>query len=422
MPKNVSIILPAMNDVKSFKVQIKALLSQTRAPHEIMIIDSSSDQKIHKEVESLSHLELIKYFKTGKAFKFDRYLRLILNSAPILKNFFQIKSTRMYPSEATNFGAEHASGEFLALIDMSTIPEKDWLERSLKLLSDSTEVVFGSTKYESSSFFQKCIHFSTFGYAPQESNPGTLIRRSSYLANKMKEGVRAGADLEWRERIKQNCSWVLNKQSILKYIALPDSVFKFIKKMFVYQMHSAFLKIQLNTKDMVAFFSLLLLTLVISRWNYLVGWESSLYIPHITKISLLIMNIFLLQLIFLRRLGYSFFNRLSLPSLSKLLVSLIFFTAFFISYRWNAIIAGWIESSQFYIPHLTKIYFGFLLTMLIIYRGLYFPLISGVGLRELLPFKFLGIGLMGAFGDFAKLPGFIIGSIASLFFGRNDEQ
>lgn len=418
MPKNVSIILPAMNDSKSFRLQIKALLSQTVTPLEIIIIDSSSDEKIYNEIKTLRHSELIKYYKAGKAFKFDRYLKLALSSLPFLKNIYQIKSTRLYPSEATNFGAESASGEFLALIDMSTIPEINWLEQSLKLLSDSTEVVFGSTKYVSLSFFQQCIHFSTFGYAPQESNPGTLILRKSYLANKMKEGVRAGADLEWRERIKQNCFWVLNTQSTLEYISLPNSIYKFLKKMFVYQMHSAFLKIQISTKDIVAFFSLLLTALVISRWNYLVGWESSLYIPHITKITLLIINIFLLQLIFLRRLGYSIFNRLSMPSLSRLLIFAIFFTTFFISYRWNAIIAGWIESSRFYIPHLTKFYFAFLLSMLTIYRGLYFPLITGVKPRELLPFKFLGIGLIGTLGDLAKLPGFVIGSIASLFFSK----
>lgn len=415
MQKKISIIVPALNDLCSFRLQIKALKSQSVEPHEIIIVDSSSDEKIYDEIKSFKYQHSIKYFRAGRASKFDRYLELIFKNMSFLNKFFRIKTSRMYPSEATNYGVDQASGDILGLIDMSTIPESNWLENSLKLFSDSTEVVFGSTKYESSTFIQKCIHLSTFGYIPQESNPGTLILRSAYIKHRMREGVRAGADLEWRERIKKNCSWRSDDKYNLKYRALPNSIYKFCRKMFIYQMHSAFLKIQTNTKDTVAFFSLVLLTLVISRWNYLVGWESSFYIPHVTKIFLLILNIFLLQLIVFRRLGFAFMQKLSIPSLNSLLVFILIFTTFLISYRWNAIIAEWIESSRFYIPHLTKIYFGVLMTILLTYRGLYFPIKRGASLGELLPIKFIAIGSVGVLGDLAKLPGFVIGSIASLF-------
>lgn len=415
MKKSISIILPALNDIQSFKLQIQALVNQTIQPKEIIIIDSSSDEQIQEYINGLNNTDIIKYHRAGYAYKFDRYFRLIINKLTFLSRFFPIKSVRLYPSEASNLGAKIASGEILAFIDMSTAPSQNWLEKSLQLLKGETEVVFGSTKYQSSSFIQRCIHFSTFGAYAHESNPGTLIYKSSFEKNQMHEGVRAGADLEWRARVKSDCRWEILREPTLKYNSLSNSLFQFLKKMFVYQLHSAVLQIQVNTKDVVTFFLLILATLVISRWNFLVGWESMFYIPHITKISLLIINIFFLQLLILRRFGYGLFNRLPLPTINNFFVVIFLITLFIISYRWNATVAGWIESSRFYIPHLTKFFFSFLFLSLLLYRGIFFPIKRGISVKQLFPVQFIFIGVVGTLGDLVKIPGYLAGSFFSLF-------
>jgi len=423
MTKNVSIILPALNDIQSCRLQIQALTNQTIQPKEIIIIDSSSDEKIQEYICDLNNTDTIKYHRAGYASKFDRYFRLILNRLTFLQRFFSIKkAVRLYPSEASNLGAKIASGDILAFIDMSTIPSCNWLEKSLQLLKGETEIVFGSTIYQSSSFVQRCIHFSTFGAYAHESNPGTLIYKSTFTENQMYEGVRAGADLEWRSRIKSNCKWELLREPTLKYNSLSNSLFQFLKKMFVYQLHSAVLQIQLNTKDLVTFFLLILITLVISRWNFLVGWESIFYIPHITKISLLIINIFFLQLLMLRRFGYRLFDRLPLPTINNFFVVIFLITLFMVSYKWNATVAGWIESSRFYIPHLTKFFFSFLFLGLLIYRGILFPLKRGIKTKQLLPIQFIFIGVVGTLGDLVKIPGYLVGSFFSLFLSLKNKK
>lgn len=415
MTKTVSIILPALNDIHSFRTQIQALTNQTIQPKEIIIIDSSSDDKIQEHVNALNNACLIKYHRAGYAIKFDRYFSLILNRITFLKRFFSSESSRLYPSEASNLGAKIASGDVLAFIDVSTIPSNNWLEKSLQLLKGKTEIVFGSTAYQSSSFIQRCIHFSTFGAHAQESNPGTLIYKSTFLKNQMYEGVRAGADLEWRARIKSNCNWEILREPALKYNSLSNSLFLFLKKMFIYQLHSAVLQIQVNTKDLVTFFLLILVTLVISRWNFLVGWESIFYIPHVTKISILIINIFFLQLIILRRLGYGLFKKLPMPTINNFFIVIFLITLFMVSYNWNSSVAGWIESSNLYVPHLTKFFFSFLFLSLLLYRGIVFPLMTGIRAKNIFPFQFFFIGLVGTLGDIAKIPGYLLGSIVSLF-------
>ena len=66
---------------------------------------------------------------------------------------------------------------------MSTFPEKNWISNSIKYIEEGYDLVFGKTKYKSQSIFQNAVHLSTFGKLPQESNPGTLIKKSVYEKN-----------------------------------------------------------------------------------------------------------------------------------------------------------------------------------------------------------------------------------------------
>ena len=115
---------------------------------------------------------------------------------------------KKYPAEAINIATSYAKYEILAFLDLGTEPTKTWLEDYHKLMTlKKYEVIFGSTKYTSHTAFQEAIHRSTFGNNPLESNPGTLILKEIYFNNKILNGYRAGADLEWRKRIKRSRKW-----------------------------------------------------------------------------------------------------------------------------------------------------------------------------------------------------------------------
>ena len=84
-------------------------------------------------------------------------------------------------------------------------------------------------------------------------------------------------------------------------------------------------------------------------------------------------------------------------------------------YRWNAVIAGWVEESIWFIPHITKIYLSLIFFVALGYRGLYLPIRQGIKSTFLFPFNFAVIGVLGIFHDLIKAPGYLLGAILSSF-------
>ena len=128
-----------------------------------------------------------------------------------------------------------------------------------ELMRDGINVVFGSTIYDLRGFMQSWIKASTFGKRPIESNPGTLINARVIKENPLIEGVRAGADIEWRPRIKNKFSYHSPKNNFLTYKNLPNSLFQTMKKFFGYQLHASSIRVQTNYKDLIFSISLILL-------------------------------------------------------------------------------------------------------------------------------------------------------------------
>ena len=410
----VSVLLPAFDDHHNLLKQLSCIEDQTYRIHELIVVDSSSNDLIRNCIQSYKGNILIKYFKPGHAKFLDRY-RLILEQLFSFSNKSNPKKNyRLYPSEATNFASKESTGDVLAFLDMSTFPEKNWISNSIKYIEEGYDLVFGKTKYKSQSIFQNAVHLSTFGKLPQESNPGTLIKKSVYEKNPMLEGVRAGADLEWRDRMKKSFRTFTPNIHNLVYSSLPKSLISFLKKMFIYQMHSALVNIQINVKDIFFAIFLILSSLVVSRWNHIVGWESVFFIPHITKVYLIVFCLFFLQLLIFQNLRKRLLQNINYPATSFTLKLILFSAFFLLSYRWNALAANWIEESRLYIPHLTQIFLLLSVITAIIYRGVYFPISTGIYLKEILPFKWLFVGVIGFLGDIVKAPGFIIGSIIYL--------
>ena len=121
------------------------------------------------------------------------------------------------------------------------------------------EVVFGKTKYFATTKFQKLLRASTYGKLGHETAPGTLMTKTNFLNGyKIKEGVRAGGDVEWKTRIKNNLRYHLPEQNYLSYSNLSVNLFSALKKFFIYQIYGAFLDIQNNVRDIYLGMTLLL--------------------------------------------------------------------------------------------------------------------------------------------------------------------
>ncbi len=288
--------------------------------------------------------------------------------------------------------------------------------------SKNLDLVLGSTIYLANTRFQKLLRAGTYGSFGHETMPGSIIKTEIYNNNfKIREGVRAGGDIEWRQRVKSKFKWSFLEENFLSYSNLPKNFFTCAKKMFIYQLHSARVDIQHTVKDIYLGLFLLFSVIIIPKWNSIVGWESSaLFIPNITKIYL-ISIITLLLFSFLISRGV--FRGVKI---SSFVTNLLRFTSliliFIIVYRWNAVIANWVEDSVWFIPHITKIFVGSILFIALFYRGIYFPLTHGIMSKYLFPFNWILVGGLGILLDIVKAPGYLIGSVLSIFVKKLDSK
>ena len=385
--KNISVIIPTYHFADAAKRVIQATLNQTLRPTELIIIDSSSDNSIEDLVNGLQSDIPIVYQRVDQAF----------------------------PGEARNKGAAIASQDWLAFLDSKTVPVSDWLESNFEALDESkADIIFGTTKYLASSSFQKCLQACVYGLKTIETTPGTLIQKSNFdKIGGFREGVRTGDDMEWRETIKRSTlSYISPKRISLTYNELPEHLLPTLKRFFIYQLHTSRVDIQNTSKSIMFSFFLIFMTILVPKWNSIVGWEDSIfYFPNITKLYISSLAVFALLIIFLKRNWVSRYAN-SIVGFSIVVSAMI--TFFLIAVSWNEVIAGWVEDSVWYFPHITKIYVFLALFSSIAYRGIYFPLKNGFAISDLLPFWWLKVGLLGLMLDIVKAPGYILGALLNL--------
>ena len=178
-------------------------------------------------------------------------------------------------------------------------------------------------------------------------------------------------------------------------------------------MHTAVQDIAHSVKDLYFLLTLMFGLVLIPKWNAIVGWESSpYYMPHITKIYLLTAILILLFSVLFNRI---FVKQSSKPFLKNAYKISFFIVVSFGVYNWNSSLAGWVEESVWYIPHITKIFIIFLCTASFTYRGLYFPIKNDISFDFLFPINWVWVGLLGLFLDIVKAPGYLIGALISPF-------
>ena len=384
--KDISVIIPTFNNSEVFRKNLAAVLEQSYAPKQIIVIDSSSNDDIQNISLNIDSDIKIDYFRFS----------------------------RLFPGEARNQGAKKAKFELLAFLDSKTIPEKDWLKINVNyLIEKEFDVVFGSTKYTANSCFQYALRASVYGRNAIETTPGTLISKNHFtLSGGFHEKIRTGDDLYWRQQIKNmNIAFIKPTEITLKYSQLEKNIFHSVWRFFTYQIYGAQIAIQDNQKKLYLFFFLLLLAFLVPKWNSIVGWEdSAFYIPNITKIYFLIYFI----ATFFTWFADKFIKNFLSFSFKKILVVATLVNLFIFVYLWNGGVAE-AESSALYIPHITKIYVSSLLIVSFLYRGIYSPFYGGIRANELFPFNWIYFGLIGLILDIAKAPGYILGGVFYLF-------
>lgn len=179
---NISIVIPTLDNPDDVANVIESLNLQSLLPSEIVIVDSSSNNEINELINTIPSQVPLTYKRLGRAYSFDR-LFLFLDKLPIVQYFLPtLEQGRAYPYEATNQGALIAKHQWLALLDATTIPNRFWVQDYCQIIEQGdVEVVLGNTQYLASTFFQKVLRASTYGANGIETSPGSFIKKEDYL-------------------------------------------------------------------------------------------------------------------------------------------------------------------------------------------------------------------------------------------------
>ncbi|MGA9995357.1 MAG: glycosyltransferase [Pyrinomonadaceae bacterium] len=181
----ISVVVPVRNEEDSIRELLDGLLSQTRAPDEIVITDGGSTDATPSIIDD--------YVKR------DAPVRLIRERAAL-------------PGRGRNVGAENAANEWIAFIDAGTKPERDWLEELARRAErkPAVDVVYGAWEPITDSFFKEC---AAIAYVPspvevegEQMRPrfigSSLMRRDIWRkAGGFPEHLRSAEDILFMERV-----------------------------------------------------------------------------------------------------------------------------------------------------------------------------------------------------------------------------
>ena len=313
----ISLVIPCGGDANSLSPVLEALDSGTCWPAEVLVVDAAQlllgclrfEERLYSRVRVLD------------------------------------PGVHLFPGAARNLGCHAASMNWIAFLDINTLPPPNWLETLYRLseLHPGAELLLGSTRYLGQSWQQRLFITATYGERPLPTLPGSLVHRAVFSRlGGFLPGVRAGEDTDWLVRVRQFAVHQIPGAPIpLSYSVIPGSLAALTRKWFRNYRSCAPVVFHLEAHKTV----------------YVVG-----------------INLFVL----------------------------------FIAFNWNSLVADWQETSSFYIANITKILLAFIVSGYLVFRGLAMPLLRGSAASILLPVRWILVGLVCTVLDFAKLLAFLL--------------
>lgn len=150
----VSFITTVLNEADSIEEFLRSVVSQTRKPDEIVIVDGGSTDTTVARIK-----------------KYELRIKNI--------RILQKKGNR---SIGRNEAIRHTSGDIIAIADAGCILEKDWLQNIIEPFTDpKTDVVAGFYKGKSDSVLQKCV-IPYVLVMPDKVNPESFLPATRSMA------------------------------------------------------------------------------------------------------------------------------------------------------------------------------------------------------------------------------------------------
>ncbi len=276
MKKKISLIIPAYSSDSIIEDLLINILNWSMKPLEIIIVNSSKNNYSIK-------LDLIKKFKKNK-------IKLLI-----------INNKNLFPGAARNIGILKSSYEYIAFLDINTLPyDPKWFEINFKyLLEKNLDGVLGKTFYLTNKYKENIIVSSTYGKQYLKTVPGSIFKKKILKSiGNFNTDARAGEDTDWLERVKKSkYRFMISKAPIYYKGLYNSSYFSIVQKWFRNYYASKNLPHLTNQKNFYLIFLFIICFFVVFNWNYsflciaspyCFPESSSFFIPHITKMFLLV--------------------------------------------------------------------------------------------------------------------------------------
>ena len=260
----ISIIIPALNAEQYISTLLDHIEKQTFLPKEVIIVDSSQTNTT------------------------ENIIRTYNSSFPIIYK----KLAFAYPGHARNIGVGLSKYEWIAFLDIRTLPTPDWLEKNISLaIEKDAEHVSGVMVASADTHFKKIMKAATYGNNKINTVPGSLILKTAFeKTNGFASHVRAGEDIDWVSNLKKhNIRTISHTDPTIIYNGFPKTFTEAIRKWFIYSFANA--KTNIHKENKFIYLALLVITslIFIYNWNAIfANWNTNsvYFIPNITKVYL----------------------------------------------------------------------------------------------------------------------------------------
>lgn len=231
---NVTIVIPFLNEEKNLPGLFLNLEAQTIKPEAIVFVDAGSNDFGKSLIEDWA----------VKQKKSETEIRVI-------------NSPGAYPGKARNIGIKNARTDWVIFLDVGVTPQRDWLEESVKYVSEKKQMAgFGVCYFFSDgNYVSNVLCALSYGYgAIMPVLPGSIFHKSLFdEVGFFREDLRASEDILWiHDCVRFLGKKPVSEKSVVSYSSFPVSVSKAIVKWHLYAKAST--RSRFNLKQQFSYF------------------------------------------------------------------------------------------------------------------------------------------------------------------------